>query len=85
MRKRSKKSSIDDYLYHIVIGLFILVCLLAIGNTLMKDKRKLSEIPVFEDDKIDYHNENEESTYKLAKNEFFIDWFLSDAKTLLTG
>jgi len=48
MKKRGKKSTIDDYLYHIVIGTFLVMVLGVVANHFMKDKRNLKEISVID-------------------------------------
>jgi len=46
------------------------MCLLAFYSTLTKDRRKLSEVPVIDDDVIDNHN-TLDTPYQLGRNEFF--------------
>jgi len=60
------------------------MCLLALYSTITKDRRKLSEVPVIDDDVIDNHN-SMESTYQLGRNDFFQDWMLGDAKLIVNN
>jgi len=64
-----------------VIGGFVLLCVIALASTFFQDRRKLSALPVINDEKIEIHNQ-EDHTYKLGKNEFFTEWMLSDAKLI---
>ncbi len=48
MRKKAVKKSIDDYLYHIVIGGFLLAVVLTFLEDYYRDRRPLEIIPVIE-------------------------------------
>lgn len=54
-----------------MISGFVLICGLALFSIFFSDKRKLSAIPVIDDDEIEQHNQQNEYTYKLGKNDFF--------------
>lgn len=83
IKKRAKKPSFySRYGYHIVIGLFVVVCVGALVSTLMADSRKLAEIPVIESRDIENHNKYEDG-YVLGPNTFFEGWMLSDAKAIV--
>lgn len=58
MRNKNKKQVdfFDKYAYHIVIGAFVAVCVLAFGSTLFKSNKKLSSISVIDLDDIESHN-----------------------------
>ena len=72
IKKRHDKSSFfDQYSYHFVIGGFIIVCLIALSQTIFKDHRKLSSIPVIEEEVIEKHNSNSQATFQVGQNEFF--------------
>lgn len=81
-KKRHKKTSVDDYLYHIVIAVFLATVGYAVYNNMTKDKRKLHQIQVIESKVINEHNDLTENTFTLAENDFFVDWNLKDAKKL---
>ena len=76
MRKKATKKSIDDYLYHIVIGGFLIACLVAYLQHYYKDRRQLTEISVIENKIISSHNSYRDSSYEISENDFFIDWNL---------
>lgn len=86
LRKRNTKQSdfFDKYAYHLVIGGFVLLCVVAFGSTLFKSSKKLSTIPVIDEDEIQSHNAQGYS-YSLGANEFFANWMLSDAKHILNN
>jgi cathepsin B len=86
MRRRSQKQSdfFDKYAYHIVIGGFLLLCLVAFGSTLFRSNKKLSTIPVIDDEEITSHN-SQGYLFSLGSNEFFQNWMLSDAKYILNN
>ena len=71
IKKRAKKPSFfARYGYHIVIGLFVIVCSGALFSTLMADHRKITEIPVIESRDIESHN-REDYSHSLGPNTFF--------------
>lgn len=82
MRKKAVKKSIDDYLYHIVIGTFLLAVLLTYLEDYYRDRRPLQDIPVIENSVITRHNTLSDTPYEINENDFFIDWTLQDAKTI---
>ena len=82
MRKKAVKKSIDDYLYHIVIGGFILAVSLTLLEHHFRDRRALVEIPVIENEVITNHNNFHDMPYDISENDFFVDWSLQDAKNL---
>lgn len=84
MRRKSTKKTIDDYLYHIVIGGFIIACLLTYISEIYKDTRTLREVPVIENSIISKHNDLQDTAYEINENDFFVDWTLYDAKQLFT-
>jgi len=75
-KKRHKKTSVDDYLYHIVIAVFLATVGYAIYNNVVKDKRKLYQIQVIESKVINEHNDLTENSFSLSENDFFVDWNL---------
>lgn len=59
MKKRAKKDSfLTKYGYHIVFIIFFAVCFASLATILLRDKRKLTEIPVFDEQNIQTHNKN---------------------------
>lgn len=86
MRKRNQKQSdfFDKYSYHLVIGAFVLICLVAFGSTLFRSSKKLSTIPVLDEDEIGSHN-SQGYSFNLGSNDFFKGWMLSDAKYILNN
>lgn len=54
MKRKNKKQSdfFDKYSYHLVIGGFVLLCLVAFGSTFFKSSKKLNMIPVIDDEEI---------------------------------
>jgi hypothetical protein len=84
MRKKATKKSIDDYLYHIVIGGFLLSVALTLIQEHYRDRRALHDIPVIENTIITRHNTLADSSYEINENDFFVDWTLKDAKAILS-
>lgn len=86
MKKRSAKQPdfFDKYAYHLVIGAFVGVCVLAFGSTLFKSSKKLNTIPVIDADEIANHN-SQGYSYQVGANDFFANWMLSDAKYVLNN
>lgn len=70
MRKKVQKNSLSNYSYHIVIGGFVLVCVLALISTFFGGTKKLSLIPVIDDDEILAHNQADHQ-FTIGKNDFF--------------
>lgn len=83
MIKKSKKKTIDDYLYHIVIGVFLAAVLITLASEYYQDTRQLHQVPVIETTLITKHNQYGDSSYEIYENDFFVDWNLQDAKSLL--
>jgi hypothetical protein len=83
MIKKSKKKSIDDYLYHIVIGVFLGAVALTVASDYYQDTRALHQVPVIEPLLITKHNEYGDSSYEVSENDFYVDWSLQDAKYLM--
>lgn len=76
MIKKQKKKSIDDYLYHIVIGVFVLAVGLTIASEYNQDTRALHQVPVIEPILITKHNEYGDCSYEISENDFYVDWSL---------
>ena len=70
IKKKLEKNSLSNYAYHIVIGGFVLICLAALFSTFYGGTKKLSLVPVIDEEEIAAHNLNEPD-FKLGKNEFF--------------
>eukprot|EP01016_Furgasonia_blochmanni_P004310 TRINITY_DN1166_c0_g1_i6.p1 TRINITY_DN1166_c0_g1~~TRINITY_DN1166_c0_g1_i6.p1 ORF type:complete len:506 (+),score=222.01 TRINITY_DN1166_c0_g1_i6:79-1518(+) len=85
IQKRSKKVSfLEKYQYQLVIGGFVALCGAALLSFLFSDNRKLSAIPVVEQEEIDSHNSNDYS-FKLGTNAFYENWMLADAKQIMSN
>jgi cathepsin B len=70
--KRNKKNTsiYSEYGYHIVIGGFIVLVLLAFANTFFSKSRNPDVTPVIEEDEIAAHN-SRGFTFKLGPNDQF--------------
>lgn len=78
----NKETLLDKYKYHLVFGVFGALCLFALSSFLISDRRKLSAVPVIEEDEIEAFN-NQNSDFSVGANDFFHGWKLSDAKQIL--
>lgn len=70
IQKRKSKGSLSNYGYHIVIGGFIFVCVAALISVFFGGTKKLSLIPVIDEEEISTHNQHGYS-FSLGQNEFF--------------
>lgn len=76
IKNRSKKASLTNYSYHIVIGGFILICVIALISVFFGGSKKLSLLPVIDDEDIATLNSNEYG-FTVGSNEFFqVTFFL---------
>lgn len=71
-----------EYAYHLVIGAFVFIVLIAFGNTFFSKSRNPEKTPVIEDDEIATHN-SQNNSFEIGANDHFADWMLSDAKNIL--
>lgn len=71
MRRRGQvqPSLFEKYGYHIVIGIFLLICLYALYSILTRSTQKLTSIPVIDLDEIQAHNSL--GSYLQGPNDFF--------------
>lgn len=71
MRRRAQvqPSLFEKYGYHIVIGIFLLICLYALFSILTRSTQKLTSIPVIDLDEIQAHNSL--GSYLQGPNDFF--------------
>lgn len=90
IKKKQQKNSITNYSYHIVIGSFVVICVVALISTFFGGTKKLSLIPVIDEDEITTHNQ-QDHTFSIGKNDFFEVFFSFHSlifyfiKTLLLG
>jgi hypothetical protein len=79
LKRSSKKGLFDNYGYHIVIGIFIIVCGYATFSVLSVKKIDLKNTPVIDSESILKWNEEAEKykySFKTGENDFFSGWML---------
>lgn len=70
IKNRSQKGSLTNYSYHIVIGGFVLVCVIALISVFFGGSKKLSLLPVIDDEDMATLNSNDYG-FTVGQNEFF--------------
>ncbi|KAM3147143.1 hypothetical protein pb186bvf_000859 [Paramecium bursaria] len=85
MKKRSQTQPgfFDKYSYHIVIGVFLFVCLFAVVSILTRNPKKQAGLPVIDEEEISAHNS--QGLYEQGPNEFFQEWKLGETKVLFNN
>lgn len=86
IKKRTVKAKpfFDKYAYHIVIGVFVLIVLYGLVNSLWKSGPNINTTLVNDEALIALRNSGD-STFKVAAQPVFQDYKLSDAKLLFNN
>jgi len=84
MQKRKKRSFLDKYAYHLVIGGFLLLCASALFSIFFSKSKKIHLTPVIDEEDITAHN-SENLGFTLGPNAYFEGYKLSDAKPLFNN
>lgn len=70
MQKRKKRSFLDKYAYHLVIGGFLVLCTCALFSIFFSKSKKIHLTPVIDEEDIEAHNA-ENLGFTLGPNDFF--------------